>query len=85
MVSSVSNADIDLLSIGVRAEKEEPLLSHTNITDWAPQQEMLGFDLDTEKMTISISLPAREMQELLPEWPAENLTATVRGVLVLGG
>ena len=60
-------ASIDCPAIGERVEEEEPLLSHTSITDWAPQQEMLAFDLDTEKMTTS--LPAREMQELLPEWP----------------
>ena len=38
----------------VRAQGEELLLPHKNVTDWAPQQKMPGFDLDTEKMTISL-------------------------------
>ena len=47
---------------------------------------MLGFDLDTERMTIS--LPGRkinELREMLQEWPEQRSTATVREVLVLAG
>ncbi|CAN0532247.1 unnamed protein product, partial [Laminaria digitata] len=61
-------------------------LSHKKVTDWAPKQEVLGFDLDTERMTIS--LPARkinELHEMLEDWPPERRTATVREVLVLAG
>ena len=51
-----------------------------------PRQEVLGFDLDTERMTIS--LPARkvlELRNLLEEWSAWRSTATVRELLVLAG
>ena len=32
------------------AEGEELLMSHKKVTDWAPQQEVLGLDLDTERV-----------------------------------
>ena len=73
-------------AMGERAVGEEPLLSHKKVTDWAPRQEVLGFDLDTERMTIS--LPGRkitELREMLQEWPEERSKATVREVLVLAG
>ena len=86
MLSACAIAGIDSFS-GHAGEggREEPLLSH-KVTDWAPQQEVLGFDLDTEKM--KISLPAGkvgELRELLEEWPTGGCTATVREVLVLAG
>ena len=62
-----SLASITFQVMGRRAEGEQPLPSH-KFTDWAPQQDVLGLDLDTEKMTIS--MPAkkiRELQELLNE------------------
>ena len=74
---------VHVQAMGERAVGEEPLLSHRKVTDWAPQQEVLGFDLDTEKMTIS--LPARKvkkLRELLEEWPAGRSTATVREVVL---
>ena len=50
------------------------------------QQEVLGFDLDTER--ISISLPGRkknELREMLQEWSEERSNAAVREVLVIAG
>ena len=44
-----SLASIHFQAMGERAEGEEPLLSHNKVTDWAPQQEVLGLDLDSEK------------------------------------
>ena len=55
---------------------------HKKATDWVPQQEVLGFDLDSEKMTIS--LPTKKIRES-QELPAGRRTATVRGGLVLAG
>ena len=50
------------------------------------QQEVLGFDLDTEKMTLSLpARKSRELQELLEDWPPWKRTATEREVLVLAG
>ena len=53
--------------------------------DSAPQQGVLGVDL--EKGEMPISPPARkirELQELPEDSPAGRRTATVREVLVLG-
>ena len=41
-------------AMGERAQGGEPLLSHQKVTDWAPRQEGLGLDLNTERMTISL-------------------------------
>ena len=50
------------------------------------QQAVLGFDLDTEKMTLSLpARKSRELQELLEDWPPWKRTATEREVLVLAG
>ena len=76
----------DHQATGERAVGEEPLLSHKKVTDRAPPQKVLGFDLGTEIMTIS--LPDRkinELREMLEEWPEEKNKATVREVLVLAG
>ena len=61
-------------------------MSHKKVTDWAPRPEVLGFDLDTERLTIS--LPGgkiNQLPEMLEEWPEERNKATVREVLVLAG
>ena len=47
-----SLASIHFQAMGKRGEGEKPLPSHKKVTDWAPQQEVLGFNLDTDKMTI---------------------------------
>ena len=73
-------------TMGERAVGGEPLLSHKNLTDRVPRQEMLGFDLDTERMTIS--LPGNKinvLREMLQESPEERSKATVGEVLVLAG
>ena len=53
----------------------------------ATQQEVLGYDIDTERMTIA--LPAREGDQsrarLTAECPAGRQTATVKEVLALAG
>ena len=54
--------------MGEREEGEKPLLSPKKVMDWAPQQKVLGFDLDTETMSILLSArKVREMRELLEE------------------
>ena len=44
------------------SEGEEPLLSRKKVTGWATQQEFLGYDIDTESMTIA--LPTRKVDDL---------------------
>ena len=74
------------LGDGRKGSGEEPLLPHKKVADWAPRKEVLGFDLDTERM--AISLPGRknnEQREMLQEWPEERSNAAVREVLVIAG
>ena len=83
---SRSLASIHFQAMGERGVEEEPLLSPKKVTNWSTQHEVLGFWLDTVKM--SISLPDRKVkdfQERLEEWPEGRKTATVREVLVLAG
>ena len=81
-----SLASIHFQAMGERAEGEETLLSPKKVTDWPPKQEVLGFDLDTEKMTISLpTRKVKELQEVLEEGPTGKSTAIVREVLVLAG
>ena len=56
-------------AVAEKAEGEETLLSNKKVTYWAPPQEVLGFDLDTERM--AISLPGRnidKVREALKDW-----------------
>ena len=65
---------------------EESLLPHEKVTDWSPRQEVLGVDLETERMTITV--PCRkinELREILQDWRDDRNKATVREVLVLAG
>ena len=69
---SRSLASIHFEAMGERRGGEEPLLSHKKVTSWETQQEMLGYDIEKEIMTIA--LPARKVDELraglAAEWPA---------------
>ena len=49
-------------AMGERSEGEEPLLSREKVTGWATQREVLGYDIDTESMTIA--LPTRKVDDL---------------------
>ena len=44
-----SLASTHFQAMGERAEGEEPRLSHKKVIDWAPQQDVLGFDLTRNK------------------------------------
>ena len=83
LVQSLSS--IHFQAMRERAEREEPLLSRKKVANWAPQQDVLGFDLDMQRMTISLPAKVREVQELLEECPPGKRTATVREVLVVVG
>ena len=81
-----SLASIHFQAMAERREGGESLLSHKKVTDWAPQLELLGFNLDMEKLTTSLPpRNIRELQELLEEGPERRRTATVRDILVLAG
>ena len=78
---SRSLASIHFQAMGERCEGEELLLSHLKVTGRATQQEVLGYDMDMEGMTIA--LPARGVDELrarVAEWPSGQETATVKEI-----
>lgn len=80
---SRSIPSINYQARGERCAGQEPLLSHNTVTGWATQQEVLGYDIDSEITTIA--LPTRKVDELhvrLAEWPAGRQTATARELLV---
>ena len=64
-------------TMGEGEEEGEPLLSHKMVTGCPPRQEVLGFDLNTERMTVS--LPNRNISEsrkMLKDWLEEQNKAT---------
>ena len=71
-------------AMGARSTGEEPLLSHIKVSGWATHQEVLGYDIDTERMIIA--LPTQIVDDLgarVAAWTAKGQSATVREVLVL--
>ena len=83
---SLSLAFIHEQAMSERSEGEEALLSRKKVTGWATQQKVLGYDIDTESMTIA--LPTRKVDDLrarVAEWTAERQSATVREVLSVSG
>ena len=87
MPSAGAIAGVDSCSgHGEEGEGEMPLPSFRKVTDWAPQPEVLGFNLDRNKM--KISLPprnVRELKELREEWLEGRRPTTAREVLALAG
>lgn len=72
--------------MGVYAPGEEPLLSQKKATDWSTQHETLGFFLDTNDLTISLSLrKSKELKDKLAHWAWSRKTPTVKEFLVLSG
>ena len=70
---SRSLGSIYFQAMGERSEGEEPLLSPRKVTGWAMLQKVLGYDIDTEAMTIS--LPPRHVDYLgarVAEWPPDG-------------
>ena len=68
-------------AMGKKSEGKEPLLLRNMVADWATQQEVWGYIIDTERMTVA--LPTRKVDDLcarIAEWPGDRQSATVRGV-----
>ena len=81
-----SLASIYTYAMGKRAEGEEPLLIAQEGRGLGLQQDVLRFDLETERMPTPLPvINIRELQQLLEEFPNGGRTATVREVLVLAG
>ena len=83
---TASLADAHFQAMGERGAEEEPLVPRKKMTGWVTAQEILGFWVDTEEMTVG--LPERKLDDLrhrLGCWPPGRREATVREVLSLAG
>ena len=64
-----------------RGPNDPPLLSTKYITNFETRLEVLGWILETKKLTVSMTLCKLEMvQFLLGEWSVSHQTATFRYV-----
>ena len=78
-VQSIASDHFRLL--GSRGPNDRPLLSPQNITNFETRLEVLGWILDAEKLTVSMTLRKLEkLRRYLGEWPVSRQTATVREV-----
>ena len=72
--------------LGGWGPNDPPLLSPKKITDFETRLKVLGWILDTEKLTVSMTPRKLEkLQRMLGEWPVSRQTATVRQVSELTG
>ena len=71
---------------GGRRANEPPILSARKVSSWDTQLEVLGWDIDTVAMTISVP-PARlaQLWDLLEQWPATRKFAPEKSVRSLIG
>lgn len=72
--------------LGVRGPKDPPLLSREKITNLSTRLEVLGWVLDTQRLTVT--MPAQKQQKLariLKEWQVTRTHATTRQVSELTG
>ncbi|CAM9809095.1 unnamed protein product, partial [Choristocarpus tenellus] len=72
--------------LGQRDLDEPPILSAKKLTGWHTTQVVVGWRIDTEKMTIALPEgKLKGMKSLLGEWPESKLVARVQEVWVLLG
>ena len=86
IVATKSAVSDHLRMLGSSQANPVPVMSQKKLTDWLVAQEILGFVVDTQKM--SISVPARkidEIQTLLKEWPSTRQEAKAKQVWSLTG
>ena len=83
-VQSIASDHFRLL--GARGSDDPPLLSREKNTDFCTRLEVLGWILDTQRLTVT--MPAHKQQkldEVLSEWPTTRTSATARQVSQLTG
>lgn len=62
-------------------ERQRFVLSEENMTKWEALQEILGYEMDTARMRISLP----ERLDIMRRWPSERKAATVKKVLSSAG
>ena len=71
---------------GCRNTGEPPLFAREKTTSWDTRMEMLGWMIDTESMTISVTQEnVAQLRALSAEWPTDRRVATVKEVRSLLG
>ena len=71
---------------GERGANEPPLLSEKKMSDWDTCLEVLGYVIDSECMTVSLS-PQKisKLRRVLSEWPVGRTSATAKQISSLTG
>ena len=72
--------------LGERGVDDPPLLDAKKMSDWDTRLEVLGWVIDTESLTISLSeAKITKLQNLVLQWPRDRKCASVRDILSLTG
>lgn len=72
--------------LGERGPADPPLLSRGKITDFATRLDVLGWTLDTQQLTITMTdTKQQKLGRILAAWPATRRVATARQVAELTG
>ena len=72
--------------LGKRGVSDSPLLSTSKITNWDTRLEVLGWIINTEALTVTLSSHKRlKLRSLLAEWPRSRASASARQVSKLAG
>ena len=87
LVTATLSAISDHLRIfGKCNENQVPVLSQNKWTNWAVVQEILGFDIGTQRMRMKLPERKREeMLQILQRWPSTRKTATAKEMWDLTG
>lgn len=76
-----SSASDHFRLLGRRGPSDPPLLSREKITDFATRREVLGWVLDTQQLTVSMTPHKRlKLDSVLAAWPVSRTGATARQV-----
>ena len=81
LTASASLASDHFRLFGERTSRDPPLLSAREASSWDTLLEVLGWEIDTAAMTISLpSAKFAKIREFLREWPAEGLFSSEKEV-----
>ena len=77
LLASASLASDHFRLFGNRRETDPPLLAARKVTSWDTKLEVLGWEIDTVGMTITLP-PAKlvQLRDLLRQWPNDRVSAS---------
>lgn len=86
ILATLSAISDHLRMFGNSNQNPVPVLSQKKLTNWAVCQEVLGFDIDTQRMRMKLPERKRvEILQLLQKWPSTRKTATAKEMWSLTG